>query len=208
MAPDHSFATVASETVYTGKIFALRADEVSMPGGGTARREVVEHFGAVAVAALDEQDQIVLVYQYRHPLGRRLWELPAGLLDIDGEDPSLTAQRELVEEAGLAAENWSVLVDVDSAPGFSDESVRLYLATGLRDVERPEAHDEEADMRTERVPLADAVRRVFSGEIVNSLAVAGILAAWAVREGVAQPRPVDAEWVDRPTRFAERVAGR
>jgi ADP-ribose pyrophosphatase len=205
---DHDFETVASETLYTGKIFALRADEVRMPGGGTARREVVEHFGAVAVAALDEDDQIVLVYQYRHPLGRRLWELPAGLLDIGGEDPALTVQRELVEETGLAADTWSVLADVDSAPGFSDESVRLYLATGLREVDRPEAHDEEADMRTERVPLMEAVKRVFAGEIVNSLAVAGILAAWAVRQGVAEPRPVDAEWRDRPTRFSARQAGK
>lgn len=204
--PDHDFETAASETVYVGKIFALRADEVRMPGGKTARREVVEHYGAVAVAALDDDDQIVLVYQYRHPLGRRLWELPAGLLDIGGEDPALTVQRELVEEAGLEADTWSVLADIDSAPGFSDESVRLYLATGLREVDRPEAHDEEADMRTERVPLADAVKRVFAGEIVNSLAVAGILAAWAVRQGVAQPRPIDAEWVDRPTRFAARRA--
>jgi len=208
MAPEHSFETVASETVYTGKIFALRADEVRMPGGGTARREVVEHFGAVGVAALDDEDRIVLVYQYRHPLGRRLWELPAGLLDVGGEAPALTVQRELAEEAGLAADTWGVLVDVDSAPGFSDESVRIYLATGLHEIDRPEAHDEEADMRTERVPLTEAVQRVFSGDIVNSLAVAGILAAWAVRQGIAEPRPVDTEWVDRPTRFAARVAGR
>jgi ADP-ribose pyrophosphatase len=203
---DHEFDTAASETVYVGNIFALRADEVRMPGGETARREVVEHYGAVAIAALDEQDRIVLVYQYRHPLGRRLWELPAGLLDVGGEDPALTAQRELVEEAGLEADTWSVLADVDSAPGFSDESVRIYLATGLREVEQPETEHEEADMTTDRVPLADAVARVFSGDIVNSLAVAGILAAWAVRQGVAEPRPVDSEWRDRPTRFAARRA--
>lgn len=203
---EHDFETVASETLYTGKIFALRADEVRMPGDGTARREVVEHYGAVAVAALDDDDQIVLVYQYRHPLGRRLWELPAGLLDLAGEDPALTVRRELVEEAGLEADTWRVLADIDSAPGFSDESVRIYLATGLREVERPEAHDEEADMRTERVPLLDAVKRVFAGEIVNSIAVAGILAAWVVRQGVAETRPVDAEWIDRPTRFAARQA--
>ncbi|MDF2825409.1 MAG: ADP-ribose pyrophosphatase [Mycobacterium sp.] len=203
---DHEFDTAASETVYVGNIFALRADEVRMPGGETARREVVEHYGAVAIAALDEHDRIVLVYQYRHPLGRRLWELPAGLLDVGGEDPALTAQRELVEEAGLEADTWSVLADVDSAPGFSDESVRIYLATGLREVEQPETEHEEADMTTDRVPLADAVARVFSGDIVNSLAVAGILAAWAVRQGVAEPRPVDSEWRDRPTRFAARRA--
>ena len=97
---------VDSETVYVGKIFALRADEVQMPGGTTARREVVEHYGAVAVVALDDDDNVVLVYQYRHPVGRRLWELPAGLLDLGGEPPHVSAARELEEEAGLAADDW------------------------------------------------------------------------------------------------------
>jgi 8-oxo-dGDP phosphatase len=203
---EHTFETIASETVYTGKIFALRADEVLMPGGNIARREVVEHYGAVGIVALDDDDNIVLVYQYRHPLGRRLWELPAGLLDIGGEPPHLTAARELEEEVGLAAREWRVLVDLDSTPGFTDESVRVYLATGLTEIGRPEAHDEEADMRVRRYPFADAVRMVFSGEIVNSLAVAGILAAYAVRHGAADTRQVDAQWVDKPTRFAARRA--
>jgi 8-oxo-dGDP phosphatase len=203
---EHAFDTITSETLYVGKIFALRADEVRMPGGGSARREVVEHYGAVGIAALDDDDQIVLVYQYRHPVGRRLWELPAGLLDVGGEAPHLSAARELEEETGLAADSWSVLTDIVAAPGFSDESVRIYLATGLREIERPEAHDEEADMVIERRPLAEAVQMAISGEIVNSLAVAGILATWAVRQGVAQPRPIDAEWIDRSTRFAARQA--
>ena len=128
---EHDFATADSETLYIGKIFALRADEVRMPGGNTARREVVEHYGAVAILAIDDDANIVMVYQYRHPVGRRLWELPAGLLDMGGEPPHITAARELEEEAGLSAQNWRVLVDLVSAPGFSDESVRVYLATGL-----------------------------------------------------------------------------
>ena len=206
---DHAFDTVADETLYVGKIFALRADEVLMPGGRTARREIVEHYGAVAIAAIDDDANIVLVYQYRHPLGRRLWELPAGLLDVDGEAPHLTAARELEEEAGLKAAEWSVLVDLVSTPGFSDESVRVFLATGLSDVDRPAAHDEEADLIVDRYPLADAVRMVFSGEIVNATTVAGILAAHAVRSGVAQPLPLDAQWTDKPSRFAARLrAGR
>lgn len=202
----HAFETVESQTLYTGKIFALRADEVLMPGGKTARREVVEHYGAVAIVALDDDGNVVMVYQYRHPLGRRLWELPAGLLDVAGEPAHLTAARELEEEVGLAADDWQVLVDVVSTPGFTDESVRVYLATGLSEIDRPDAHDEEADMRTQRFPLAEAVQMVFSGEIVNALAVAGILAAQAVHQGVASARPVDAEWVDKPTRFAARKA--
>jgi 8-oxo-dGDP phosphatase len=200
---EHDFETLTSETVYVGKIFALRADEVRMPGGNIARREVVEHYGAVAVLAMDDDDNIVLVYQYRHPLGRRLWELPAGLLDLGGEPPHVTAARELTEEAGLAAKQWRTLVDLDSTPGFSDESVRVYLATGLTDVGRPQGHDEEADLTVRWFPLSEAVRMALSGEIANSIAVAGILAAHSV-ENVESLRPADAPWIDRPTAFARR----
>jgi 8-oxo-dGDP phosphatase len=202
---EHEFTTLASEDVYVGRILALRADEVGMPGGGHARREVVEHYGAVAIAAIDEQDRVVLVHQYRYPIGRRLWELPAGLLDVAGEPPVRTAQRELAEEAGLAAEDWSVLVDVATSPGFTDEVVRVFLATGLSEVTRPDAvGDEEADLIIERFPLVEAIRMAFAGEVVNGPAVAGLLAAQAARGGVAQTRPADAEWVDRPRRFAAR----
>jgi 8-oxo-dGTP pyrophosphatase MutT (NUDIX family) len=203
---EHVFETISSELLHSGKIFALRVDQVRMPGGNTVSREVVENFGAVAIVAMDDDGRIPLVYQYRHPFGRRLWELPAGLLDIDGEAPHLTAARELHEEAGLKAETWQVLADLDSAPGFSDESVRVFLATGLTEIERPEAHDEEADMTLGWYPIADAVQRIFRGEIVNALAVSGILAASAVTEGLAEPRPVDAPWVDRPTAFSARKA--
>jgi 8-oxo-dGTP pyrophosphatase MutT (NUDIX family) len=204
---EHVFETTSSEILYVGKIFALRADRVRMPGGKSVTREVVEHYGAVAIVAMDDDGRIPMVYQYRHPFGRRLWELPAGLLDVDGEAPHLSAARELREEAGLQAETWQVLVDLNSSPGFSDESVRVFLATGLTDVDPPEAHDEEADMTMEWYPLAEAVQRIFRGEIVNSLAVAGILAAYGVSEGVAEPRPVDAPWIDRPTAFSARKAG-
>jgi len=203
---EHVFETTASETLHTGKIFALRTDRVRMPGGNVVSREVVENYGAVAIVAMDDDGRIPMVYQYRHPFGRRLWELPAGLLDVDGEAPHLTAARELREEVGLAAETWQVLVDVDSAPGFSDESVRVFLATGLNEIERPEPHDEEADMTMTWCSLDDSVRRVFSGEIVNSLAVSGILAAHAVTAGIAAPRPVDTPWIDRATAFRARKA--
>lgn len=200
---DHDFDTIASETVYVGSILALRADEVSMPNDGSARREVVEHFGAVAVVALDDDGNVVLVYQYRHPVGRRLWELPAGLLDLGGERPEVTAARELEEEVGLAAAQWRVLVDLVSSPGFSDEGVRVFLATGLTDVGRPDSEHEEADLVVERVPLDEAVNRVFTGEIVNSIAVAGILAAHAMPD-VGTLRTVEAPWTDRPTAFGRR----
>ena len=201
---EHDFATVDSETIYVGKIFALRADEVRMPGGNTARREVVEHYGAVAVLALDDDGNIVLVYQYRHPVGRRLWELPAGLLDAGGEPPHVTAARELKEEAGLSAQNWRVLVDLVSTPGFSDEGVRVYLATGLSEVGRPDGHDEEADLVVRWFSLEEAVRMTLSGEIVNTIAVSGILAAHTARSDIDSLRSVDDAWVDRPTTFARR----
>ena len=98
---EHDFETLSSETLYVGNIFALRADQVRMPGGRTARREVVEHYGAVAVVAMDENNNVAMVYQYRHSVGRRLWELPAGLLDIAGEPPALTAARELEQGQDL-----------------------------------------------------------------------------------------------------------
>lgn len=204
---DHDFETIDSETIYVGNIFALRADEIRMPGGNIAKREVVEHYGAVGIVALDDHDNVAMVYQYRHPIGRRLWELPAGLLDSDGEAPHITAARELEEEAGLAATDWRVLADLVSTPGFTDESVRVYLATGLRDVERPEAHDEEADLTLKWIPLDEAVRMVFVGDIVNSLAVVGILAAHNT-EDRSLLRPVDAPWTDRPHAFAVRKGGK
>lgn len=205
---EHVFETASSETLHCGNIFALRSDRVRMPGGALAVREVVEHYGAVAIVALDDNDNIALVYQYRHAFGRRLWELPAGLLDVAGEPPHLTAERELQEEVGLHANTWQVLIDLNSAPGFSDESVRVYLATDLSEVARPEAHHEEADMTMRWLPIAEAARQVLGGEIVNSIAIAGILAAFATTTGFAAPRALDSPWVDRPTAFAARKAAR
>jgi 8-oxo-dGTP pyrophosphatase MutT (NUDIX family) len=201
---EHDFDTVSSETVYRGSILALRADQVRMPGGSTDTREVVEHFGAVAVAAVDESRRVAMVYQYRHPLGRRLWELPAGLLDEPGEDPAIAAARELREETGVVAEQWSVLVDAASSPGFTDESVRVYRASRLSHVERPEAEHEEADLTVHWVDLEQAAGQVMAGEIVNAVAALGVLAAHAAVVERIPTRPVDAPWRDRPSAFAKR----
>ncbi|WP_072801500.1 NUDIX domain-containing protein [Rhodococcoides yunnanense] len=203
------FETVGSKTVYEGAILALRLDQVRMPGGRQAEREVVEHHGAVAVVALDDEGRVAMIEQYRHPIGRRLWELPAGLLDEIDEQPVEAAKRELAEETGLAARRWSVLVDVMASPGFTDECVRVFLAEGLTTVDRPEARDEEADIVLTFVPLDEAVTRALSGEFVNASAVSGILALVASRTGSTSLRPADAPWPDLPTTFERRKkAGR
>ena len=191
-----TYEVLKSETVYQGRIIRLDKETVAMPGGGDSIREVVRHIGAVCVAAVDDEDRVVMVRQYRHPVGGYLWELPAGLRDADGEPPLATAQRELAEEAGLSAERWSLLVTSYSTPGFCDEQVLVYLAEGLSDAERPEdfvVEHEELDMTVERVPLEDAVQRVFDGRIRNASAVIGLLAAARARATHPPLRPVDAD---------------
>jgi ADP-ribose pyrophosphatase len=192
----HEYRVLDSDTVFDGRVISLRRDTVAMPGGGDSVREVVTHQGAVAVVALDESDRVVLLRQYRHPVGAYLWELPAGLRDEDGEPPVETAKRELAEEAQLSAARWSLLTTIYSSPGFSDEEVVIYLAEELADADLPEGFEiehEELDMTVERVPLADAVQRVFDGDIRNASAVVGLLAAAQVRASKPRLRSLDAE---------------
>lgn len=201
----HAFTVTGSETVYDGAIVALRRDQVTMPGGRTAEREVVEHLSAVVVLARDAQGRIAVINQYRHPVGRRLLELPAGLLDGGpGESPLAGAQRELAEEAGLAARRWHTLAALLSSPGFTDEALRVYLAEDLTEVPRSEVADEEADLTIDWLDPADAVAAVLAGEIVNASAAAGILALYAAEQSGAPLRSADAPWRDRSTRFAAR----
>jgi len=174
---EHEFAVVDSVEHFDGAILRLHVDTVTMPGGGTANREVVDHMDAVAVVALDDAGRVVLLRQYRHPVGERLLELPAGLCDVDGEAPEATAARELVEEAGLEADRWEQVARIIPSPGFSTERVTIYLATGLREVEQPEAEHEEADMELVRLPLEEAVEGILDGRVTNGIAVAGLLAA-------------------------------
>ncbi|HMT49843.1 NUDIX hydrolase [Dietzia sp. UBA5065] len=179
----HDYRTLASREIYDGRVVRLRVDTLTMPGGGTADREIAGHDDAVAVIALDEQGGITLVRQYRHAVGERLLELPAGLCDVAGEEPVETARRELVEETGLEAESWRPVISIVPSPGFCTERVHVFLATGLREVARPAAEHEEADMEVVRMPFAEAVDAVLDGRIVNGIAVAGILAA---REAIAR----------------------
>ncbi len=199
MSAPEVFSVQKSRLEFEGRIARVRIDTVVMPGGGTADREVVEHDRAVAIVAIDEDNQVILIEQYRHPLRRRLWELPAGLMDVSGEGAQSTAARELGEETGLAAADWSVLLDVAASPGFTDEVVRIFLATGLTDIGRQGVVEhEEADLKIVRVPLQTAVRGALAGQIVNASAVAGLLAASIVRGVLPAPglvlRPADDPW--------------
>jgi ADP-ribose pyrophosphatase len=191
-----SHPVLTSREQFAGRIFSVVTDEVEMPGGGHARRDYVRHVGAVGVLALDDADRVVLVQQYRHPVGARLWELPAGLVDVAGESLVAAAARELAEEADLVAGRWELLVDAYTSPGYSNEIIRLFLArdlTPVPDGQRHERHDEEADLVTRLVGLDEAVGMALRGEILNASCLIGVFAAAHLRaQGWPPLRPVDA----------------
>jgi len=170
-----------------GAFVVLRTDRVRMPAGDLARRDVVEHPGAVAVVALDDAGQVLLIRQYRHPAGHLLWEIPAGLRDVPGEPPRATGERELREETGYAARTWHVLTDCYTSPGISTERVTVFLARDLTEVPDPERgpplRHEEAHLQPAWVPLDRAVQLFLAGELHNGVTAVGILAAYAARRG-------------------------
>lgn len=196
------FEVVSSRTKFQGKVISVREDVIRMPDGSEAAREIVGHLGAVVVAALDDQGRIVLVNQYRPPLRTRLDELPAGLLDVDGEAALDAARRELAEEAQLQAATWHTLVDLHTSPGFSDEAVRVFLARDLTGADRPEGfvvEHEEVSMTVRRLPLDDAVERALAGQLTNAATVAGVLATAVAKAGDWRGlRPADTPWPARP----------
>ncbi|WP_406307802.1 NUDIX domain-containing protein [Streptomyces griseoaurantiacus] len=191
-----------TETPFRGKKTSVRTDEVVMPDGSVARRDYQVHPGSVAVLALDEEDRVLVLRQYRHPVRQKLWEIPAGLLDVPGENPLHAAQRELFEEAHVKAGDWRVLADVYTTPGGCDEAVRIFLARDLAEAEgeRFEVEHEEADMELARVPVAELVRGVLAGELHNNCLVVGALSLVAARngEGLDALRPALAPWPARP----------
>ncbi|MEV5878131.1 NUDIX hydrolase [Streptomyces sp. NPDC052101] len=192
----------ATETPFVGNKTSVRTDDVVMPNGSVVRRDYQVHPGSVAVLALDEEDRVLLINQYRHPVRHKLWEIPAGLLDVPGENPLHAAQRELYEEAHVKAEDWRVLTDVYTTPGGCDEAVRVFLARGLSEAEgeRFEAEHEETDMQHARVPVEELVRRVLAGDVHNNCLVVGVLSLVAARggDGLDALRPADAPWPARP----------
>ncbi|MEU3063692.1 NUDIX hydrolase [Streptomyces subrutilus] len=197
-----SWEVVASRTPFQGAKTAVRSDQVRMPDRAVVRRDYQAHPGSVCVLALDEEQRVLVLKQFRHPVRHRLWELPAGLLDVAGENPLHAAQRELYEEAHVKAEDWRVLADFFSSPGGSDEAVRIFLARGLAEAEgeRYEVSEEEADMEIARIALADLVAGVLAGRLGNPGLVTGVLAASAALagEGLDALRPALAPWPARP----------
>jgi 8-oxo-dGDP phosphatase len=194
--PAH-WPVVSTAELVRGRLVTVRTDKVRMPDGDLAERDVVIHPGAVAVLALDDVQQVLLIRQYRHPVGRLLWEIPAGLRDVAGEPSWATARRELLEEAGYRARDWRILADYYTSPGFSTERLRVFLARDLEFVPENERdfvpEDEETQLVPAWLPLDEAVRKVFAGELHNGVAALAILAGYAARaEGYERLRPADA----------------
>ncbi|MEU1003404.1 MULTISPECIES: NUDIX domain-containing protein [Streptomyces] len=192
----------ATATPFTGNKTSVRTDDVVMPDGTVVGRDYQVHPGSVAVLALDEADRVLVLRQYRHPVRHKLWEIPAGLLDVPGENPLHAAQRELYEEAHVKAEDWRVLTDVYTTPGGCDEAVRIFLARDLSEAEgeRFAVAEEEADMELDRVPVEDLVRGVLAGELHNNCLAVGVLSLVAARtgDGLDALRPAQAPWPARP----------
>jgi len=186
-------------------------DGVESPSGEVMVRDYLVHTGAVGVIAVDAEERVLVVRQYRHPVGFTLLEPPAGLLDVSGEGWLLAAQRELAEEAQVAASDWQVLVDQFNSPGCCQESLRIYLARGLSPAPHPEGFvpdGEEAHMEVALVALDDLVDAILAGRCQNPTLVSGVLAAHTVlRGGRADAlRPADAPWPARDAKHARDAA--
>lgn len=168
-------------------VLALRSDQVRRPGDHDEeafRRLVVEHPGAAVVLALDEDDRVLCIRQYRHPAQARLVELPAGVCDHPGEDPEQVARRELREEVALEAERWTHLLSTYSSPGYSAEKIHYFLAEGLSATDRGDfvLRHEEADLEEVWVPFAELVDAVLSGEVADGPVVQAVLALQVRRD--------------------------
>ncbi len=176
--PADSWPVAGTEEQFRNWLITVRTDKVQMPDSSLAERTVVSHIGAVAILALDERDRVLMIRQYRHPVARQLWEIPAGLRDVSGEALVDTARRELLEETGYAARDWHALVDSYASPGITSERIRIFLARGLAAAESDyQREGEEKFLRTAWVPLAEAVQAALAGKLHNGATIQGVLAA-------------------------------
>lgn len=203
-----AFAEVTgTELVFDGRVWGVRRDHFGYNGSAIVR-EYTDHPGAVAILALDDQDRVLLIKQYRHPVRMREWEIPAGLLDEPGEDPAEAAARELAEEADVAASEWNVLSEFYTSPGGSTEAIRIYLARGLSALDDVfDRTDEEADMEIRWVPLDECVDAVLARRVQNPSLIVGVLAAQVARSrGWSTLAPVDAPWPRHPSNWDQPTA--
>lgn len=160
-----------TEQVFQGKVFAVRIDQVDKPTGGTMRVDIVEHHDSVVLIPVDDEGRIMFVRQYRHPTGKWLLELPAGMLDT-GEEPEVCAVRECREEIGMSPDQLTSLGGAFLAPGYSTEYLHFYLAKDLR--QAPLAPDYDEDLRIERLTWDEATARIAQGEIEDAKTFAGL----------------------------------
>lgn len=182
--PPDGWPVAATEEHFRNWLVSVRTDKVVMPDSQQAERTVITHIGAVAVLALDERDRVLMIRQYRHPVARQLWEIPAGLRDVTGEALADTARRELLEETGHVAREWHVLLDSYSSPGIITERMRIFLARGLEAADSGyQRQGEEKFLRTAWVPLAEAVAAALAGKVHNGATVQGILAGYIASSG-------------------------
>lgn len=190
-----SLPITSRETLYEGRVWDVR-QEVFDYAGSPLTRDYVAHTGAVAILALDTDDNVLVIQQYRHPVRLREWEIPAGLLDIAGEPAIECAKRELAEEADLTADTWHLLADYATSPGGSDEIIRVFLARDLHATAEPHDREgEESDMVVRWVPLADAVDSVLAGNVSNSIFTIALLTAHAAKQrGWSTLRDANSEW--------------
>jgi 8-oxo-dGTP pyrophosphatase MutT (NUDIX family) len=193
---------LSTERLHAGMIWDVKADRVDLGEAGVVRREYIRHPGAVGILAVDEQGRVAVIDQYRHPVGMTLWEIPAGLLDVDGEPPHEAARRELAEEADLVAGSWHVLVDFMNSPGGTSEAFRCFLARDLSAVAEADRHQrtgEELGMQVRWVGLEELRDGILAGRLHSPSLVIGVLAALAARDaGWDTLRPVDAPWPEHP----------
>ncbi|RGE16310.1 NUDIX hydrolase [Leucobacter sp. wl10] len=205
--PAADVRVLESELLVRGRVWDVRRDRFEF-GGAELVRDYIDHTGAVAVLALDAEERVLLIRQYRHAIAHRDWEIPAGLMDAPEESGLLAAQRELAEEADLRAERWDLLLDEFLSPGGTSEAMRVFLARDLRAVEHDyERSDEEAELVPRWVPLADVVEAALAGRVQNAVTVSAVLAAWASRErGWTTLRDPELPWTAREASRGERSA--
>lgn len=213
---DREVVVTEQRQVFSGAVWNVRRDTFTLDqtpetagstdttdaleGAEWLTREYIEHCGAVAIVALDDDDQVCLIRQYRHSVGQELWEIPAGLLDVDDEPLLATAQRELAEETDLRAREWTVLAEHYPTAGSSSEGIRVFLARGLSDVPESERHTrdaEEAHLVKRWVPLSAALDGVLVGEIRNANTVIGVMAAHLHLSTHPVHRRLDDPWLGR-----------